>query len=182
MKVAVFYNHDEIVEVGRDWLEELKHRAYVADQKRARLCLHHSPDDVLHEMIIVFHVDTVIRPHRHLRKTESFHVIFGELDVVLFDEEGNVTRIVEMGDAASGKTQVYRLSGPAWHSVIIRSEYAGIHEVTNGPFRAEENDFAPWAPEEPEALRAFLAHKLGVDRVPMGGGRLPAAAVNASAR
>ena len=160
MKRSVFYNREEIVEVGSGCLNELKRYAYAADQKRARLCLHHSPDDTLHEMIIVFHVDTVVRPHRHLAKTESFHVIFGLLDVVLFDEEGNVTRIVEMGDAASGKTQVYRLSSPAWHSVLIKTEYAGIHEVTNGPFRAEENDFAPWAPAEPQALRAFLARKL----------------------
>jgi cupin fold WbuC family metalloprotein len=167
MKTAVFYNDAEIAEVTSDWYEKLKRHALQADQKRARLCLHHKPDDPLHEMIIVFHRDTVIRPHRHLSKTESFHMIFGELDIVLFDDRGQKTRVIQMGDLASGKTNVYRLSGPTWHSVIIRSEYAAIHEVTNGPFRVEESDFAPWAPEHPDALRAFLANAAG---------QLPAAA------
>src|SRR6185437_13874214 len=117
-------------EVDSAWYEKLKRHALEADQKRARLSLHHSPDDPLHEMIIVFHRDTVIRPHRHLNKSESFHIIFGELDIVFFDEDGNPTRLIQMGDRASGKTQVYRLSQPIWHSVIIRSEYACIHEVT----------------------------------------------------
>jgi len=157
MKIAVFYNTEAAAEVDSAWYEKLKRHALEADQKRARLCLHHSPDDPLHEMIIVFHRDTVIRPHRHLNKSESFHIIFGELDIVFFDEDGNPTRLIQMGDRASGKTQVYRLSQPIWHSVIIRSEYACIHEVTNGPFRVEESDFAPWAPEDPGALREFLA-------------------------
>ena len=156
-KIAVFYNEDPIAEVGRDWYEKLKRHAFEADQKRARLCLHSGPDDLLHEMIIVFHRDTVVRPHRHSVKSESFHMIFGELDIVLFDENGKPTRIVHMGDANTCKTQVYRLSRPIWHSVIVRTEYAAIHEVTNGPFRIEENEFAPWSPEEPGALRAFLA-------------------------
>jgi cupin fold WbuC family metalloprotein len=160
MKVAVFYNDAGVAEVGQDWYEKLKTHAFEADQKRARLCLHHSPNDPLHEMIIVFHRDTVIRPHRHHGKSESFHMIFGELDILLFDEQGHPTRCISLGDRASGKPQIYRLSSPIWHSVIVRSEYAGIHEVTNGPFRAEESDFAPWAPEEPGALRSFLAKSL----------------------
>ncbi len=156
MKIAVFYNEEDVAEIGAEWYEKLKRSAFEADQKRARLCLHKSPDDLLHEMLIVFHRDTLIRPHRHKGKTESYHVIFGELDIVLFSDSGQPERIVSMGSLASGKSHVYRLNAPVWHSVIIRSEYAAIHEVTNGPFRVEENDFAPWAPEEPTALRAFL--------------------------
>jgi cupin fold WbuC family metalloprotein len=169
MKIAVFYNEDDVAEVGTEWYGKLKRHAFEADQKRARLCLHRSPDDLLHEMLIVFHRDTLIRPHRHRGKSESYHVIFGELDIVLFSDDGQPQRLVSMGSLASGKSHVYRLDAPIWHSVIVRSEYAAIHEVTNGPFRIEENEFAPWAPEEPAALREFLdssaetAHSLGVN-------------------
>jgi cupin fold WbuC family metalloprotein len=156
MTIPVFYNTDDIAEVSPDWYERLKLNALGAKRKRSRLCLHRGDDDVLHEMIIVFHRDAVVRPHRHRGKTESYHIIFGELDIVLFDDDGRPTRIVSMGDLASGKTLVYRQSTPIWHSVIIRSEYAAIHEVTNGPFRVEENEFAPWSPEEDNQLRAYL--------------------------
>jgi cupin fold WbuC family metalloprotein len=156
VKTAVFYNEQNVAEVGTEWYEKLKHHAFEADQKRARLCLHKSPDDLLHEMLIVFHRDTLIRPHRHIGKTESYHMVFGELDIVLFSGDGRPIRLISMGTLASGKTHVYRLNAPIWHSVIVRSEYAAIHEVTNGPFKIEENEFAPWAPEEPGALRGFL--------------------------
>ena len=156
MKTGVFYNEQNVAEVGTEWYEKLKHHAFEADQKRARLCLHKSPDDLLHEMLIVFHRDTLIRPHRHTGKTESYHMVFGELDIVLFSDDGRPIRLLPMGTLASGKTHVYRLNAPIWHSVIVRSEYAAIHEVTNGPFKLEENEFAPWAPEEPNALRGFL--------------------------
>jgi cupin fold WbuC family metalloprotein len=156
MTIAVFYNADEVAEVSPEWYDKLKSCAFKATKKRARLCLHHSTNDPLHEMIIVFHRDAVVRPHRHRGKTESYHMIFGELDIVLFDDNGRPVRIIRMGDLASGKTLVYRLGRPFWHSVIIRSEFAAIHEVTNGPFRLEENEFAPWSPEEDQELRTFL--------------------------
>jgi cupin fold WbuC family metalloprotein len=156
-KIAVFYSSDCIAEVGDAWLKKLKLHAKEADQKRARLCLHGSPEDPLHEMIIVFHRDTVVRPHRHRNKSESFHLMFGELDIILFDDDGRPDRVVSMGERALGKTQVYRLSAPIWHSVVVRSEYAAIHEVTNGPFIATESEFAPWAPVEPELVRSFNA-------------------------
>lgn len=156
MKVSIFHSTDAVTEVGKDWYEKLKRHAFEADMKRARLCLHHNDDDPLHEMIIVFHRDAIIRPHRHRTKSESYHMIFGELDIVLFDDQGRPDRVISMGDLSSGKTHVYRLARPIWHSVIIRSEYAAIHEVTNGPFRVEENEFAPWAPDDLGQTRVFL--------------------------
>lgn len=160
MTSNVFHDSLDIAEVGPGWYEKLKRHALEAKMKRARLCLHHTDDDPLHEMLIVFHRDAVTRPHRHRNKTESYHMIFGELDIVLFDDNGKPVRLIHMGDLASGKTHIYRMNRPIWHSVIIRSEFAAIHEVTNGPFRVEENEFAPWAPEQPEQIRTFLENSV----------------------
>lgn len=77
-----------------------------------------------------------------------------------FDDDGRATRVISLGEVGSGKTHVYRLSDPVWHSVIIQSEFAAIHEVTNGPFREEESDFAPWTPADPVELRRFLARSV----------------------
>lgn len=157
MTIPVFYSSDDVSEVGPEWYDTLKENAYTATKKRSRLCLHHDTEDPLHEMIIVFHQDAVIPPHRHIGKSESFHIIFGELDVILFNDDGRPSRIISMGDFASGKPHIYRVSKPIWHSVIIRTEYAAIHEVTNGPFQVENSDFAPWAPRPEDDLRDFLA-------------------------
>lgn len=151
----IFHNSEDVVEVGPDWIDRLRQAAKDAPLKRSRLCLHRSNEDPLHEMIICFHRDTVVRPHRHTTKSESFHLIEGELDVIFFNDAGKAVRRLVMDKTKS--TLVYRLSAPMWHSVIVRSEYAVIHEITNGPFNAAESDFAPWAPVEEPALAAFLS-------------------------
>ena len=83
-----------------------------------------------------------------------FH-IEGELDVVFFDDSGRVARRVRMGPADSGRTVIYRLSNDQWHTVVVRTETAVVHETTNGPFDPQENEFAPWSPEPGE--RAAVA-------------------------
>src|SRR5204862_7175921 len=66
-------------------------------RRRARLCAHPNPDDPLHEMLIVLDRGTYVRPHRHAGKSESFHVIEGELDVVLFAYDGPVRDVIRNG-------------------------------------------------------------------------------------
>ena len=95
-KTTVFYNDREVIEVGADMLAELRQAAWHDKLGRARLCLHHHTDDKVHEMIIAFRGDSYVRPHRHHDKSESFHVIEGDLMVVFFNDEGTVTRRIRM--------------------------------------------------------------------------------------
>src|SRR5204862_7136681 len=104
-------------------------------RRRARLCAHPNPDDPLHEMLIVLDRGTYVRPHRHAGKSESFHVIEGELDVVLFDYDGTVRDVVRMGPYGSGRAFYYRLMEPCYHTVLVSTPFALFHETTNGPFR-----------------------------------------------
>lgn len=160
MSIAVFHNEDDICLVDKKRLDELKAFALTAKMKRARLCMHKSDDALLHEMLIVFHKDAIIKPHRHSIKTESYHIIYGELDVILFDANGAPTNIIQLGDLNSGKPFMYRIECPIWHTVLIRTEFAAIHEVTNGPFKVEESEFAPWAPKDMQELKLHINEKV----------------------
>jgi cupin fold WbuC family metalloprotein len=86
-------------------------------------------------------------------------VISGEVDVVLFSEEGEVRQVIRMGEFASSKQFYYRLNEPIYHTLLIRSDVLVFHEVTNGPFRREETVFPNWGPEEgqTELRREFIA-------------------------
>jgi cupin fold WbuC family metalloprotein len=155
----VFYADDAVVRVdGRD-VAELVSEAVPMPRKRTRLCTHRSPDDRLHEMLIVHHRDAYVRAHRHLGKAESMHIVKGETDLVLFDEGGRVTEVIAMGEFGSGRPFYYRMADAIYHALIIRSEWLVFHEVTSGPLRREESEFAPWAPadEDAAAVAAFLA-------------------------
>jgi cupin fold WbuC family metalloprotein len=149
---------EDVIKAARSDVEFLKKRTPATARRRARFCAHKSGDEPIHEMLIVLMRGTYIRPHKHLAKVESFHIIEGEADVVLFDDEGNTTEIVRMGDYASGRNFYYRLSRPMYHTVVLRSELVVIHETTNGPFKPEETIFAPWSPDEKDetAARAFM--------------------------
>jgi cupin fold WbuC family metalloprotein len=144
-----------IVRVTAADVAEVVARATRSPRKRARLCAHPSPSDALHEMLICLARETYVRPHRHADKSESFHIIEGELDLVLFDDAGAVIDVIAMGPYQSGKAFFYRLMEPCFHTILVKTPYALFHETTNGPFDAADTEFAEWAPTEgePEVTR-----------------------------
>lgn len=152
----VFRTTDEVVEIGSGWLGTLKQAAEQSPLRRARVCLHVENDSAVQEMILVLCQDVLFRPHRHLNKTESFHIIEGELDVIVFDPDGKPIRTLRMGPPGSGRTFCYRLNSSLYHALLPRTPFVVFHETTAGPFRKDDAQFADWAPEDPTELRAFL--------------------------
>jgi cupin fold WbuC family metalloprotein len=155
----VRYATDAIVLVDAADVARLEQEAAENPRRRIRLCAHHSVDSPLHEMIIVHTRDTYVRPHKHLGKSESFHLVEGKVDVVVFEEDGGVADVIAMGPFASGRPFFYRIAEPLFHTLLIRSDVVVFHETTGGPFRRADTVFAPWAPEDGDvaAVRRFLA-------------------------
>ena len=155
----VFVADESIVRLGSEQVSFLKQQALSSYRKRARICTHRSNDDALHEMLIAISADSYIHPHKHTRKVESFHIVEGLVDVVVFDDLGVVVDVVELGDVSTGKNFYYRLSDSVFHTLLIHSDFLIVHEVTNGPFVPNETILAPFAPPESrydEAL-AYIA-------------------------
>jgi cupin fold WbuC family metalloprotein len=138
----------ETVSLGDAEINLVKGMAERALRRRARICMHASRQDLLHEMLIGFSGSSYIPPHRHYNKSESFHVVEGEVDVVLFDDLGGVVKVIRMGACGSGKVFFHRLNSSRYHTLLIRSDTLVIHEVTNGPFDPNKSDIASFAPDE----------------------------------
>ena len=132
----------------------LKRAAAVNPRRRARICAHHGTGDRLHEMVMVHAGGVYIRPHKHLDKSESFHIIEGRLKVFLFDDAGKLTQTIQMGEPGSGDVFFYRLQSSVYHSVLPESDFVVYHEVTNGPFDPARTIPAPWAPAEGDAAKS----------------------------
>lgn len=109
---AVLVADEPIVRVVRADVAELRERAQSTARHRIRLRARPGPEDRLHEMIIVLGRGSFVRPHKHLDRTESFHAIEGEADVVLLDDDGAVTGVVRLGDYHSGATFLHPLLDP----------------------------------------------------------------------
>ena len=154
----VLYTDESITKIDQVDIESLKSLAEKSPRRRIRLCAHPDIQDNLHEMIIVHARDTYVRPHKHISKSESFHVIEGLLLVVVFDDDGSKIEEIPMGDMHSGQTFYYRLPESLYHTVIPQQDFVVFHEVTKGPFERTDTVFAPWAPAEddhPDIQRGF---------------------------
>jgi cupin fold WbuC family metalloprotein len=152
---AVFRNVGPIIEVDDATIDMLIEASGMEPKRRARLNLHNSDDDLLHEMIIAFRKDSLNMPHRHVGKSESMHVMRGSVDVVIFDDEGTETRRIrlECPHDLNPPTvpRVLRMAAPLWHTVIPLKDIVVVHETTNGPFIPGKNmEIPPWAPQESE--------------------------------
>jgi cupin fold WbuC family metalloprotein len=146
----VLYVDRDIVTIDRGQVEFLKEESQKTERQRIRLCAHVNVEDRLHEMIIVHRENTYVRPHKHLSKSESFHIIEGSVDVILFDEFGEIVEIIQMGEFASGKNFYYRISSSTFHTLLIKSDFLVFHETTSGPFNRSDTIFASWSPSEEE--------------------------------
>jgi cupin fold WbuC family metalloprotein len=144
----VLHADEKIVRLGGGDVRFLRESLSRSSKGRSRICAHRDSSNTLHEMIITLARGSYIRPHRHLGKCESFHMIEGELDVVIFDDQGGIEDVVRMGPYGSERSFFYRMADPLYHTVIVRTETVLFHETTNGPFVREETEYAGWAPEE----------------------------------
>jgi len=145
---GVFAAEGSVVRLGTRQISFLKHQAALSARKRARICTHRSNEDAVHEMLIAISAESYIHPHRHPGKAESFHIVEGSVDVVVFDEAGNIIDVVELGDLSTGRNFYYRISENLFHTILIHTDFLVVHEVTAGPFRANETIQASFAPPE----------------------------------
>ena len=102
----VFYTNKTIAQIENSDIAFLKANLKKTERKRIRLCTHLNEKDKTQEMFIALSKETYIRPHKHLNKPESLHVLEGSADVVFFDDEGNIKKIIQLSNSSS-KTCFY---------------------------------------------------------------------------
>lgn len=151
----------QVARLNHEDLDGLIELAEQNERKRIRVNFHQAPDSVAHEMVIVHKLGAYVAPHKHSNKTESFHIIKGKLAVLVFDDEGTVhTKILLSATEEPGHGMFYRLEKNQWHTVIPLTDYVIFHEVTNGPFIANQYEFAPWAPLEDDDRALIKEYQL----------------------
>jgi cupin fold WbuC family metalloprotein len=117
----VLYTAERITRLDDGDMRELVAMAARNPRKRVRICTHADPDDLLHEMFIVHTNEAYVRPHRHTSRDESFHVLSGFADIVIFAEDGSVAKAVRVGGYESGHPFYCRIPCGTMHMVVIRS-------------------------------------------------------------
>ena len=111
--------------------------AAASPRRRMNYNLHEAASDNPHRFLNVLLRGTYIRPHRHCTppKSETFLVLEGVAEAILFDDTGAITARHSLG-AETPEGRVWGIDLPAgvWHTVLPRTERAVCFEVKPGPW------------------------------------------------
>ena len=145
----------EITCIDARVLDELR-RIVCETGLNARISVHPSAEADLHNMIICQRYRNYVRPHLHTTKSETLHLIDGELSVFIFDEEGHVIKRCDMSSAG---VFLFRTSLNCYHTYVPTTDYVIYHESKRGPFTREgDSIFASWSIVESDTaqVRRFI--------------------------
>jgi cupin fold WbuC family metalloprotein len=134
---------------------EVAERASASPRRRMNYNFHADAADNPHRFLNVLLSGTYVRPHRHLDppKAESFIVLEGVADVIIFDDQGSITSRYRLGDRSAGD-QLWGVDLPPglWHTIVPITDRVVCFEVKPGPWvPATDKEFAAWAPAEGDA-------------------------------
>lgn len=134
------------IAIACEEIEILKAMAGKAPTGNARICLHSACQDKFHNMIILETKNgRYYRPHKHLLKAETCHIIEGVLDILLFNDDGTILKYVTL---AVNRTLIMRIGAGVWHTVLPSTPFCIYHESKVGPFDpGDDSIFPQWAPD-----------------------------------
>lgn len=125
--------------IDNELLDKLTEQAGNNERLRKNYNLHHSLNDKVQQLLNALEPGTVLPVHRHSHTDETYMVLKGSLNVLLYNENKKPTQTILL-DPKIGK---YGVSIPAgqWHSVEILEKGTVIFEVKQGPYMPlEEKD------------------------------------------
>jgi cupin fold WbuC family metalloprotein len=128
---GVFHTRVWGQDLEEDLLEQLIEKAKANSNRKARLCLHPSPDEILQVTYLAFCRPYADRIHKHPHRPEVVIPLVGEARHTSYDNEGNVvvSKILNGTNPVAISTEV-----SSWHALEIISEYFVMIEIGTGPF------------------------------------------------
>ena len=136
-----------------DFLNALTSEAQANSRKRQYRNIHESYMDPCQRLFNAIEPESYIRPHRHATdpREELLIAVRGSMALVIFNEQGMVTKVVRFGTDTSNEDLAAGAEVPAntWHTVIALEPGCVLFEAKAGPFNPRQpKDLAPWAPDE----------------------------------
>jgi len=129
--------------------DRLDAEARAAGADRARVLLHDSDADPVHEMLLWLR--SASRPHLHEAKYESFRLVGGRAVVAFLDRSGAIDGVAEVCPDRDLRVDPGRI-----HAVVPLTDPVMLLETRPGPFPAGgDSRFPEWSPAGEAGLAAF---------------------------
>ena len=111
---------------------------YKKNQKDIRICLHKGRSDNHHDMIILQQKKNFYKPHKHLRKGKTFHMVRGKMIIVVFANNGKISSC-----SLLKKEDIYRMPMNKFYTMIPISKFVIYQESKVGPFLKKRDSIFP---------------------------------------
>lgn len=144
-KPGLVFSQSELGTIGPRLIASLKRYAKAQPAKSARICMHESEDNRIHEMLIAAARHTIWPPHRNEFGAKSWLAFDGSVVVVLYGENRECEGHLRLEADNPQGFKFLRLSAGKWHTILPVSEYAVYLETALGPYR--KTTFADWGPQ-----------------------------------
>lgn len=104
------------------------------ERLRMNYNLHDELDEPVHKMVNAFQLGTILPIHRHLHpaKKETFVLLQGKLEVIIFNEDRTEKSRIELSKE-SGNLMV-ELMPEDWHLIEVLESDTVILEIKQGPY------------------------------------------------
>jgi cupin fold WbuC family metalloprotein len=118
--------------INKELLDEITRQAKESPRLRMNYNLHDNLDAKAQKLLNALEPGTILPIHRHPNTTETYLLLRGKLNVILYNDKKEVLETMHM-DTANGN---YGLDIPAgqWHSVEVLESGTVILEVKDGPY------------------------------------------------
>lgn len=155
-KSYLYVNDDRALKIDNNYISYLKSLAQKDKDRKCTMCLHNDTRNHVHEMINVYPKGMYVRPHNHPFKTETKIMIEGKLQVIIFEDTGDILDNFVMEKSG---IFTFRLEKGIIHTNIPLTDCV-FHEVISGPFIGKEDSVFPeWAPESDDKKSVNLYMK-----------------------
>lgn len=135
--------------IGEELYQEMRELNRHSPQRNIRVCLHSGADARHHDMIILQPKHAYIRPHHHPDKSETIHIIEGELGIIRFGAQGDI-----IGSQRLIRSEILRIEDSGFYFLLPLSQATIYHESKPGPWDPTTDSVYPdWAPLEGDELQ-----------------------------
>lgn len=117
--------------INKDLIDSLLKKAKESPRLRMNYDLRNSEDDTSQRMLNALMPNTIVPIHRHPKTSETVVILCGEIDEIMFDNDGNESKRIHM-DVQNG---CYGINIPMgqWHTIKVYKPTV-ILEVKDGKF------------------------------------------------
>ena len=125
--------------INKELLDEITRQAKESPRLRMNYNLHDNLDAKAQKLLNALEPGTILPIHRHPNTSETYLLLRGKLNVILYNDKKEVLETMHL-DTANGN---YGLDIPAgqWHSIEVLESGTVILEVKDGPY-------IPFQPED----------------------------------